>query len=93
MLSFLYVYSDHSILECYDLFSGVELSMRSFFVISNMSLSSSKPFRISLSDMIEKVRSYSACWGGQLIVEDHCEFEESTDREGQEHGEDFDVID
>ena len=34
MLSFLYVYSDHSILECYNLFSGVELSMRSFFVIS-----------------------------------------------------------
>ena len=34
MLSFLYVYSDHSILECYNLFSGVELSMRSFFVTS-----------------------------------------------------------
>ena len=34
MLSFLYVYSDHSILECYNLFSGVELSMRSFFVVS-----------------------------------------------------------
>ena len=33
MLSFLYVYSNHSILECYNLFSGVELSMRSFFVI------------------------------------------------------------
>ena len=33
MLSFLYVYSDHSVLECYNLFSGVELSMRSFFVI------------------------------------------------------------
>ena len=37
MLSFLYVYSDHSILECYNLFSGVELSMRSFFVISIIS--------------------------------------------------------
>ena len=35
MWSFLYVYSDHSILECYNLFSGVELSMRSFFVISS----------------------------------------------------------
>ena len=35
MLSFLYVYSHHSILECYNLFSGVELSMRSFFVILN----------------------------------------------------------
>ena len=33
VLSFLYAYSDHSILECYNLFSGVELSMRSFFVI------------------------------------------------------------
>ena len=33
MLGFLCVYSDHSILECYNLFSGVELSMRSFFVI------------------------------------------------------------
>ena len=33
MLSFLYVYSHHSILECYNLFSGVELSMRSFCVI------------------------------------------------------------
>ena len=36
MLSFLYVYNDHSILECYNLFSGVELSMRSFFVITFM---------------------------------------------------------
>ena len=33
VLSFLYVYSHHSILECYNLFSGVELSMRSFCVI------------------------------------------------------------
>ena len=37
MSSFLYVYSDHSILECYNLFSGVELSMRSFFVMSRHS--------------------------------------------------------
>ena len=36
MLSFLYVYSHHSILECYNLFSGVELSMRSFFVIGEI---------------------------------------------------------
>ena len=28
-----FTYSDHSILECYNLFSGIELSMRSFFVI------------------------------------------------------------
>ena len=38
MLSFLYVYSDHSILECYNLFSGVELSMRSFFVTCTFNL-------------------------------------------------------
>ena len=37
MLSFLYVYSDHSILECYNPFSGVKLSMRSFFVIPSYS--------------------------------------------------------
>ena len=42
MLSFLYVCSDHSILECYNLFSGVELSMRSFFVILVSELSSIK---------------------------------------------------
>ena len=48
MLSFLYVYSDHSILECYNLFSGVELSMRSFFVIiGNVDIS-----KISLSNLI-----------------------------------------
>ena len=29
----MHYYSDHSILECYNLFSGVKLSMRSFFVI------------------------------------------------------------
>ena len=60
-----------------------------------MGLSSSKPFQISLSDIIEnKVRCYSACCGGQVIVEDHCEFEKSTDKESQEYGgEDFDIID
>ena len=58
-----------------------------------MGLSSSKPFLISLSD-IEKVRCYSACCGDQVIVEDYCEFEESTDKENQEYsGEDFDIID
>ena len=40
-----------------------------------MGLSSSKPFQISLSDSIEKVRCYSVCCRGQVIVEDHCEFE------------------
>ena len=45
-----------------------------------MGLTSSKPFEISLSDIIEKVRCYSACYGGQVIVEDHCEFEESNNK-------------
>ena len=59
-----------------------------------MGLSSSKPFQISLSDITERVRCYSACCGGQVIVEDHCEFEESNDREHQEYSsEDFDIID
>ena len=32
-------------------------------------------------------------FGGQVIVEDRCEFEESTDKESQEYsGEDFDII-
>ena len=42
-----------------------------------MGLTSSKPFQISLSDIIERVRCYLASCGGQVIVEDHCEFEES----------------
>ena len=59
-----------------------------------MGLSSSTPFQISLCDIIENVRCYSACCGGQVIVEDHCEFEESNDREHREYsGEDFDIID
>ena len=48
MLSFLYVYSDHSILECYNLFSGVELSMRSFFVIID--------YKESWKDLIEHLQ-------------------------------------
>ena len=35
-----------------------------------MGLSSSKSFQISLSDIIEKVRCYSACCGGQVIIEE-----------------------
>ena len=59
-----------------------------------MGLSSSKPFQIFLSDIFEKVRCYSACRGGQVIVEDHCEFEESTDKENERYsGEDFNIID
>ena len=59
-----------------------------------MGLSSSKPFQISLNDITEKVRCYSACCGGQVIVEDHCDFEESTEIGSQEYsGEDFGVID
>ena len=63
-------------------------------VFSNIGLTSSKPFQISLSDIIKKVRCYSACCGGQVIVEDHCQFEESNDKECQEYsGEDVDIID
>ena len=59
-----------------------------------MGLFSSKPFQISLSDIIKKVRCYSACCGGQVIFEDHCESEESSDEENQVYsGEDFDIID
>ena len=54
-----------------------------------MGSTSSKPFQISLSDIIEKVQCYSACCGGQVIVEDHCELEESNDKEYT----DFDIID
>ena len=63
-------------------------------VFSNVGLSSSKSFQISLSDIIEKVRCYSACCGGQVIVENHCEFEETNDKEHTEYsGENFDIID
>ena len=59
-----------------------------------MGLTSSKPFQIFLSDIIEKVRCYLACCGGQVIIEDRCEFEQSNDKERQEYsGEDFDIID
>ena len=60
-------------------------------VFSNLGSTSSKPFQISLSDIIRKVRCYSACWGGQVIVEDHCGPEESNDKEHS--AEDFDIID
>ena len=59
-----------------------------------MGLSSSKPFQISLSDIIKKGRCYSVCCGGQVIFEDHGEFEESPDKESQVYsGKDFDIID
>ena len=52
-----------------------------------MGLSSSKPFQISFSDIIVKVRCYSACCGGPVIIE------ESNDKERQEYsGVDFDII-
>ena len=56
-----------------------------------MGSTSSKLFQISLSDIIEKVRCYSACCGDQVIAEDHCELEESNDKEYS--AEDFDIID
>ena len=58
-----------------------------------MGSTSSKPFQISLSDINEKVLCYSACCGSRVIVEDHCELEESNNKERQEYsGEDFDII-
>ena len=60
-----------------------------------MGLSLSKPFQIFLCDIFEK--KYDAIQlvaVVKVIVEDHCEFEESTDKESQEYsGEDFDIID
>ena len=52
-----------------------------------MGLSSSKPFQFSLSDIFEKVRCYSACCGGQVIIEEL----NDTERQGNS-GEDFDII-
>ena len=54
-------------------------------VFLNMGLSSSKPFQFSLSDIFEKVRCYSACCGGQVIIEKLNERQENS-------GEDFDII-
>ena len=54
----------------------------------NVGLSSSKPFQISLSDIIKKIQCHSACCSGQAIIE------ESNDTECQENsGEDFDILD
>ena len=70
MLSFLYVYSDHSILECYNLFSGVELSMRSFFVIpvrGRTAGTAGKPLPKDEKQAKERVRKnrkpWLGCWG------------------------------
>ena len=60
-------------------------------VFSDMVLTSSTPFQISPSDITKKVRCYSACCGGQVIAEDHCELEESNDKEYS--AEDFDITD
>ena len=61
-------------------------------IFSNMGLTLSKPFQIYLSDIIEKVRCYSACCRGQVNDEDRREFEESNDKERQEYsGKDFDI--
>ena len=59
-------------------------------VFSDMSSPSSKPFQVSLSDIIEKVRCYSACCSGQVIVEDHCNLDKSNDKE--KSAEDFEII-
>ena len=57
-----------------------------------MGSTSSKPFQIPPFDITEKVQYYSACCGGQVIVENHCKLEESNDKEHQEYSaEDFDI--
>ena len=58
MLSFLYVYSDHSILECYNLFSGVELSMRSFFVISMSAAQDKSAFSLVATALISHYKYF-----------------------------------
>ena len=46
-----------------------------------------------MSDINEKVQFYSTCCGGQVIVEDHCELEESNDKERHEYsGEDLTLL-
>ena len=63
MLSFLYVYSHHSILECYNLFSGVELSMRSFFVI----FINNKWYPFFTRDSFLMIGPISNCWGLDMV--------------------------
>ena len=66
MLSFLYVYSDHSILECYNLFSGVELSMRSFLLLtSSRSLTKLLFFLFVLQFFLA---SESEFWNSKLVI-------------------------
>ena len=44
-----------------------------------MGLSESKPWQLSFKDILEKIRCYSACCGGQVIIEelDEIELEET----------------
>ena len=66
----------------------------SFFPFLSPPLPLFTDYQLSLSDIIEKVQSYSACCSGQVIDEDHCEFEDSNDKERQEYsGKDFNIID
>ena len=65
MLSFLYVYSDHSILECYNLFSGVELSMRSFLLLFAKLLLVLKP----LSSLILTLPSVGSTNSSDILIE------------------------
>ena len=50
-----------------------------------MGLCASKPWQISLKDILEKIRCYSACCGGQVTVEnDECDGEEFTESDNHE---------
>ena len=82
MLSFLYVYSDHSILECYNLFSGVELSMRSFFVIPSLGSddviipgTANLSFNIELTSTVDTNRTLVSNIGRAIIKKLAVKFE------------------
>ena len=50
-----------------------------------MGLCESKPWQISLTDILEKIRCYSACCGGNVIIDEKDgEYEELIDFEQEE---------
>ena len=50
-----------------------------------MGLSESKPLQYSFRDILEKIRCYFACCGGQVIIEEHDESDhEDIDSENPE---------
>ena len=49
-----------------------------------MGLCESKPWQISLRDVFEKIRCYSACCGGQVIIEEQDETDSEEDKVSDE---------